>query len=88
MLDIICSLILNLCLPAAYGFTFPVDKQTCMVGSYAPKVESQLYLTPVDEAPKGMVARGHYKVKSKFLDDDKNVHLAWEWSFTIKKDWD
>lgn len=64
-----------------------VDKQQYMVGSYGPKAEPQSYITPVDEAPKGMLARGDYKVKSKFLDDDKNIHLQWEWSFEIKKDW-
>ncbi|EDV27881.1 uncharacterized protein TRIADDRAFT_20518 [Trichoplax adhaerens] len=65
-----------------------VDKQSYMVGSYGPKAEIQSYLCPSDEAPKGMIARGHYVVKSKFIDDDKNVHLAWEWSFDIKKDWE
>lgn len=64
-----------------------VDKQSYMVGSYGPKAESHTYLCPVDEAPKGMMARGHYKVKSKFVDDDKNIHLQWEWSMDIKKDW-
>jgi len=64
-----------------------VDKQSYMVGSYGPKAESQEYICPVDEAPKGMIARGKYKVKSKFIDDDKTVHLAWEWSMEIKKDW-
>lgn len=64
-----------------------VDKQSYMVGSYGPKADSHEYLCPVDEAPKGMMTRGHYKVKSKFIDDDKNVHLSWEWSMDIKKDW-
>ncbi|XP_065066099.1 rho GDP-dissociation inhibitor 1-like [Rhopilema esculentum] len=65
-----------------------VAKQNYMVGSYGPKADPHSYTTPVDEAPKGMLARGSYKVKSKFLDDDKNVHLEWDWSFDIKKDWD
>jgi len=65
-----------------------VDKQSYMVGSYGPKVEPHNYTTPSDEAPKGMIARGRYKVKSKFIDDDKNVHLAWEWAMDIKKDWE
>jgi len=65
-----------------------VDKTSFMVGSYGPKPDPQCYLTPIEEAPKGMLARGHYSVKSKFIDDDKNVHLAWEWSFDIKKDWE
>lgn len=65
-----------------------VDKQSYMVGSYGPKAESHVFTCPEDDIPKGMIARGKYKIKSKFLDDDKNVHLAWEWSFEIKKDWD
>lgn len=64
-----------------------VDKQSYMVGSYGPRSEPHYYLCPVDEAPKGMMARGHYKIKSKFIDDDKNVHLAWEWSMDIKQGW-
>lgn len=64
-----------------------VDKQSYMVGSYPPKAESHTFTCPADEAPKGMMARGNYKIKSKFIDDDKNVHLAWEWSMDIKKDW-
>ena len=59
-----------------------------MVGSYPPKAEAHQYTTPSDEAPKGMLARGKYKVKSKFVDDDKNVHLSWEWGMDIKKDWE
>lgn len=50
-----------------------------MLGSYGPKAESQSALTPLEEAPSGMLARGHYTVKSKFVDDDNNVHLEWEW---------
>ena len=65
-----------------------VDKSSFMVGSYGPKPESQSYATPMEEAPKGLMSRGHYTVKSKFTDDDKHEHLAWEWSFDIKKDWE
>lgn len=65
-----------------------VDKSSLMVGSYGPKPESFVYLTPFEEAPKGMIARGTYTAKSKFIDDDKNVYLEWEWKFDIKKDWD
>ena len=65
-----------------------IDKSSFMVGSYGPKAEPYNYLTPSDEAPKGMIARGKYKIKSKFIDDDKLVHLAWEWCMDIKKDWE
>lgn len=65
-----------------------VDKSEYMVGSYGPRPnEAYQYLTAVEEAPKGMMARGNYTVKSKFTDDDKNDHLSWEWSLAIKKDW-
>ncbi|KAK7084417.1 hypothetical protein SK128_007428 [Halocaridina rubra] len=64
-----------------------VDKMTQMVGSYAPKNEIQSYTTPMEDAPSGLLARGHYTVKSLFTDDDGNEHLKWEWSFHIKKDW-
>ncbi|XP_020775600.1 rho GDP-dissociation inhibitor 1-like [Boleophthalmus pectinirostris] len=65
-----------------------VDKEAFMVGSYGPRAEEQEFISSVEEAPKGMIARGHYTIKSRFIDDDKNVHLAWEWGFDIKKDWE
>ncbi|XP_071966033.1 rho GDP-dissociation inhibitor 2-like [Antedon mediterranea] len=65
-----------------------VDKSQFMVGSYGPKTEPHIYKTTPDEAPKGMISRGHYTVKSKFTDDDKYEHLAWEWTFDVKKDWE
>nr|CAG4642081.1 EOG090X0EJY [Eurycercus lamellatus] len=64
-----------------------VDKMTHMVGSYAPKLEIQSYVTPLEDAPSGMLYRGQYTVTSLFTDDDQHEHLKWEWSFEIKKDW-
>lgn len=65
-----------------------MDKTEYMVGSYGPRPEQEYdFITPVEEAPKGMLARGTYSVKSKFTDDDKHDHLSWEWNLTIKKDW-
>ena len=40
-----------------------------------------------DEAPSGMMARGHYDAVSKFIDDDDHTHLKFEWSFDITKEW-
>ncbi|CAH2235134.1 rho GDP-dissociation inhibitor 1 [Pararge aegeria] len=70
-----------------YRMGVPVDKMTHMVGSYPPKIEIQSYTTPPEDAPSGMLARGSYSVNSLFTDDDKNIHLEWEWCFEIKKDW-
>lgn len=64
-----------------------VDKATFMVGSYGPRPEEYEFLTPIEEAPKGMLARGTYHNKSFFTDDDKHDHLTWEWNLSIKKDW-
>lgn len=71
----------------SYRKGIKVDKATLMVGSYGPKAESHEYLTPFEEAPSGMLARGTYTIKSRFTDDDKNNVLSWEWSFEISKDW-
>ena len=35
----------------------------------------------------GMMHRGKYKVKSKFVDDDGNCILEWTWTLEISKDW-
>ncbi|ESO13130.1 hypothetical protein HELRODRAFT_184873 [Helobdella robusta] len=70
-----------------YRAAIPVDKNTFMVGSYGPKKELQSFTTPAEEAPSGLVARGTYKIKSLFTDDDKFEHLKWEWKLDIKKDW-
>ncbi|KAI1884217.1 hypothetical protein AGOR_G00224150 [Albula goreensis] len=64
-----------------------IDKSDYMVGSYGPRAEEYEYLTPLEEAPKGMLARGTYNIKSKFTDDDKHDHLSWEWNLNIKKEW-
>ncbi|KAG7267324.1 hypothetical protein CRUP_022258 [Coryphaenoides rupestris] len=64
-----------------------VDKARSMVGSYGPRTEEHEFMTPVEEAPKGMLVRGNYHIKSCFTDDDKTSHLSWEWNLNIKKDW-
>ncbi|KAL4889479.1 immunoglobulin E-set [Aspergillus ambiguus] len=67
-----------------------VSKDEEMLGSYAPNTtDKQTYekkFAP-DEAPSGMISRGHYNAVSKFLDDDNHTHLQFEWSFDIAKDW-
>ncbi|KAF4092683.1 hypothetical protein AMELA_G00023540 [Ameiurus melas] len=64
-----------------------LDKSDYMVGSYGPRPSEYEFLTPLEEAPKGLLARGTYNIKSKFTDDDKHDHLSWEWNLNIKKDW-
>ncbi|KFH45163.1 Rho GDP-dissociation inhibitor-like protein [Hapsidospora chrysogenum ATCC 11550] len=67
-----------------------VSKDSEMIGSYAPNTDKQpTYIKRFqeEEAPSGMLARGHYNAISSFVDDDKKTHLQFEWSFDIAKDW-
>lgn len=65
-----------------------VDKMDEPLGSYAPNTSDTPYyeksFDPV-EAPSGFLARGSYSALSKFIDDDKTVHLSLPWSFQITK---
>ncbi|KAI8909428.1 hypothetical protein PhCBS80983_g00713 [Powellomyces hirtus] len=65
-----------------------VDKMEEMLGSYGPANEPYEKKFLTEEAPSGLLARGHYEVKSRFIDDDGTSHLEWAWSFDIKKEWD
>ncbi|KAJ2880049.1 rho GDP dissociation inhibitor, partial [Coemansia aciculifera] len=64
-----------------------VERTEDMCGSYGPKYETQEKRFPVAVAPSGMMARGVYAIRSKFVDDDGVVHLDWTWKLEIKKDW-
>ena len=60
-----------------------------MVGSYAPKNETQQLVIRGVEAPNGMggIARGEYKVASALTDDNEKEHFSWNWVLKISKDW-
>uniref|UniRef100_A0A3Q4HYF0 Rho GDP-dissociation inhibitor 1 n=1 Tax=Neolamprologus brichardi TaxID=32507 RepID=A0A3Q4HYF0_NEOBR len=79
--------IMHLSLSNVSSRLLTVDKSDYMVGSYGPRGAEYDFLTTVEEAPKGLLARGNYVIKSKFTDDDKHDHLSWEWNLNIKKDW-
>jgi Rho GDP-dissociation inhibitor len=67
-----------------------VDKQNTMLGSFGPQAEPHVVVFPRhgwEEAPSGMLARGDYKAKSQFIDDDDQNHLEYEYAFSIKKTW-
>ncbi|GKT45477.1 Rho guanine nucleotide exchange factor gef2 [Colletotrichum spaethianum] len=67
-----------------------VSKDSEMLGSYAPNTDKQPTYSKrfqEEDAPSGMLARGHYNAISSFVDDDKKTHLTFEWSFDIAKDW-
>lgn len=67
-----------------------MSKDQEMLGSYAPNTtDKPLYEKKFneEEAPTGMLARGHYDAVSTFVDDDNTTHLRFDWSFDIAKDW-
>merc|ERR1711977_504049 len=65
-------------------------KEEEMLGSFGPQRDNHSVTFPKqgwDQAPKGTLARGTYTAKSKFIDDDKQTHMQYEYTFQIKKDW-
>lgn len=64
-----------------------VDKFEQMVGSFTPSKDIYTKKLDEEEAPSGMLARGEYRARSRFVDDDKFVHLDFEWGIIIAKEW-
>eukprot|EP00897_Mesotaenium_endlicherianum_P009935 jgi/Mesen1/8970/ME000056S08374 len=64
-----------------------VDKTKVMLGAYGPQEEPYRYITEEEVTPSGMLARGHYTAKTIFADDDGRIHLEYDYSFSIKKEW-
>jgi Rho GDP-dissociation inhibitor len=74
---------------ASYRGPLRVDKADVMLGSYGPRSEPHVWISPEEmEAPQGLVSRGTYVIKSRFIDDDKTDHLIWEWAIKITNNWD
>ena len=70
------------------GKTIVKDEE--ILGSYPPKNEFQSLDIPKNEwnvAPTGTLSRGEYKAKMKFLDDDGNCHLEFDYIIKIAKDY-
>lgn len=64
-----------------------VDRTEEMIGSYGPARDAYTKQLSESEAPHGMMARGTYDCRSKFVDDDRQVHLDLEWAIKIEKEW-
>nr|AFK47866.1 unknown [Medicago truncatula] len=72
-------------------FNVRVDKSDEMMGSYPPNTKENPFYEKTfieEEAPKNVLLRGEYEATSRFVDDDKNVHLEFQWGFAIKNRWD
>ncbi|KAK6363801.1 hypothetical protein TWF730_001211 [Orbilia blumenaviensis] len=67
-----------------------VDKTEEMLGSYGPNNAASPFYSktlPIEVAPDGILGRGTYNARTRFIDDDKKVHLEFDWVIEIKKDW-
>lgn len=68
----------------------PVGKDQEMIGSFPPNTTDKLTHSKTfapEEAPSGMLARARYDATSKFVDDDNQEYLKFDWTFEIAKDW-
>ena len=64
------------------------EKDELVIGSYPPSSEPHKFEFPkwdYNEAPKGMMLRGKYKVSNQFIDSDKVKHLEFEYELNIVK---
>ncbi|KAM5228424.1 rho GDP-dissociation inhibitor 3 [Ctenodactylus gundi] len=75
------------CLHHTYRGGLRVDRAVHMVGSYGPRAQEYEFTTPVEQAPKGVLVRGPYVVRSLVTDDDRTTHLSWEWGLRVCQDW-
>ncbi|XP_077229532.1 rho GDP-dissociation inhibitor 1-like isoform X2 [Tasmannia lanceolata] len=64
-----------------------VDQSKGMLGTFAPQQDPYVHTLEEETTPSGVLARGIYSAKLKFVDDDKRCHLELNYSFKIKKHW-
>ncbi|BFZ58837.1 rho GDP dissociation inhibitor [Savitreella phatthalungensis] len=64
-----------------------VDRTEEMMGSYGPAADPYTKVFTEEEAPSGLMARGKYECRSRFIDDDGHCHLDLDWALTITKSW-
>lgn len=64
-----------------------VDNTRVMLGTFSPKQEPCTYVTKEETTPSGILARGYYTARTKFVDDDDRCYLEMNYSFEIRKNW-
>eukprot|EP00249_Psilotum_nudum_P018690 c26920_g3_i1 orf=766-1581(+) len=64
-----------------------VDRSRVMLGTFSPQLEPYSYLMEEETTPSGILFRGTYTAKTKFIDDDCRCHMQMEHTFDIKRDW-
>jgi len=64
-----------------------VDSSKEMLGTFSPQAEPYTYEMHEETTPSGILARGSYSARSKFVDDDNKCYLEINYTFDIRKDW-
>ncbi|KAD7117415.1 hypothetical protein E3N88_04683 [Mikania micrantha] len=64
-----------------------VEKTKEMIGTFSPQQEPYTHEIHEDITPSGILARGSYSAKTKFIDDDNKCYLELNYTFDIRKDW-
>lgn len=60
-----------------------VGQQAYMVGTYGTQASPHSYVTPADEMPEGMVARGEYVSKGALVSKAGDVYGEWLWPYAL-----
>ncbi|CAM6127681.1 unnamed protein product [Calypogeia fissa] len=64
-----------------------VDHTKIMLGTFSPQHKPYTQVMDEETTPSGLLARGSYTAKTKFVDDDEKCYLEIDYSFDIRKEW-
>ncbi|KAJ4730153.1 Rho GDP-dissociation inhibitor 1-like [Melia azedarach] len=64
-----------------------VDSAKEMLGVFSPQPEPYTHEMPEETTPSGLLARGSYSARTKFVDDDNKCYLEINYTFDIRKEW-
>ena len=81
------TVVLGLKICTAVDAKVKLFKDDEVLGTFAPRMESQVAETDWVQTPEGFFQRGTYKSKLYFSDADNIVHLMFDSRISIKKTW-
>jgi len=81
------TVVLGLKICTAVDAKVKLFKDEEILGTFAPRIESQIAETSWVQTPDGFFKRGTYKSKLYFADADNIVHLMFDSKISIKKTW-
>jgi len=81
------TVVLGLKICTAVDAKVKLFKDEEILGTFAPRIESQIAETSWVQTPDGFFQRGTYKSKLYFADADNIVHLMFDSKISIKKTW-